>query len=91
MDDLLAEQLEWLLSCNLQGNRLAHHLLVIAGCLADTTLPEHISRQMAALSRQVMLQEMFDSLINSVNQFSKIPAHKRSVLGIAEGPRSSLE
>ena len=78
MDDLLAEQLEWLLSCNLQGNRLAHHLLVITGCLADATLPEHISRQMAALSRQVMLQDMFDSLINSVNQFSKIPVRPRA-------------
>lgn len=81
MDDLLAEQLEWLLSCNLQGNRLAHHLLVITGCLADTTLPEHISRQMAALSRQVMLQEMFDSLINSVNRFPKYLPTKEAFYG----------
>lgn len=73
MDDLLAEQLEWLLSCNLQGNRLARHLLIISGCLADTALPEHISRQMAALSRQVMLQEMFDTLVNTLNQFAKLP------------------
>lgn len=71
MDDLLTDQLEWLLSCNLQGNRLARHLLIISGCLADTTLPEHISRQMAALSRQVMLQEIFETLVNSLNQFAK--------------------
>ena len=78
MDELLAEQLEWLLSCNLQGNRLAHHLLIISGCLAGTVLPEHISRQMAALSRQVMLQEMFDSLINSFNQLAKIPLRTKT-------------
>lgn len=73
MDDLLTDQLEWLFSCNLQGNRLAHHLLVITGCLADSALPEHISRQMAVLSRQVKLQEMFDTLVNSFNQFAKMP------------------
>ena len=77
MDELLTDQLEWLLSCNLQGNRLAHHLLVISGCLAGTVLPEHISRQMAVLSRQVMLQEMFDSLINSFNQLAKVPLRTR--------------
>jgi hypothetical protein len=71
MDDLLGDQLEWLFSCNLHGNRLAHHLLIITGCLADDTLPENISRQMAALSRQVMLQDMFDTLVNSFNQFAK--------------------
>ena len=71
MDELLADQLEWLLSCNLQGNRLAHHLLIISGCLANTVLPEHISKQMAALSRQVMLQELFDTLVHSFDSYSK--------------------
>jgi hypothetical protein len=73
MDDLLGDQLEWLFSCNLQGNRLAHHLLIITGRLADRALPEHISRQMATLSRQVMLQEMFDTLVKSFNEFAKSP------------------
>lgn len=72
MDELLTDQLEWLLSCNLQGNRLAHHLLIVSGCLAGTALPEHISRQMVTLSRQVMLQETFDTLVNSLNQFAKM-------------------
>lgn len=72
MDELLTDQLEWLLSCNLQGNRLAHHILIISGCLADTALPEHISRQMVTISRQVMLQETFNTLVNSLNQFAKI-------------------
>ncbi len=84
MDDLLSDQLEWLLSCNLQGNRLAHHLLIISGCLADSVLPEHISRQMASLSRQVMLQEIFDSLINSFNLFSKTLPRSKAEAGTPE-------
>lgn len=72
MDELLTDQLEWLLSYNLQGNRLAHQLLIISGCLAGTALPEHISRQMITLSRQVMLQETFDALVNSLNQLAKM-------------------
>jgi hypothetical protein len=80
MDELLTDQLEWLLSCNLQGNRLAHHLLIVSGCLAGTALPEHISRQMITLSRQVMLQETFDTLVNSLNQFAKmVPRSKTEI------------
>ena len=71
MDELLSDQIEWLLSCNFQGNRLAPHLIIITGCLAGNSLPEHINKQMAALSRQTLLQEILDSLINSLNQFSK--------------------
>lgn len=68
MDDMITDQLEWLVSCNLQGNRLARHLLILSGCLAGEGLPENISRQMAALSRQVLLQDVFDALVSSLNQ-----------------------
>lgn len=71
MDDLVIDQLEWLLSCNLQGNRLARHVLVLAGALADTKIPEHISGQLTLLSRQVLLQETFDALVGALNQFPK--------------------
>lgn len=90
MDDLLSDQLEWFFSCNLQGNRLAHHLLIITGCLADSTLPEHISRQMATLSRQVMLQEMFDTLVNSFNGFAKTPLRSTTDT-VAPDARSNIE
>jgi hypothetical protein len=89
MDELLTEQLEWLLSCNLQGNRLAHHILIISGCLADTALPEHISRQMITISRQVMLQETFDTLVNSLNQFAKMTP--RSATATAADTLANIE
>lgn len=72
MDEMLSDQIEWLISCNLQGNRLARHLLILSGCLADDVMPEKISRQMSALSRQVLLQEGFDALVAVLNQFSRI-------------------
>lgn len=68
MEHLLADQLEYLLSCNLQGKRFARHLLVLAGALADAPMPENINRQMVTLSRQVLLQETLDSLIETLNQ-----------------------
>lgn len=71
MDELLSEQIEWVVSCNTTGNRLAHHLLVIVGCLADNELPEHINHQMLSLSRQVKLQGVFDTLVNSFDQYAK--------------------
>ena len=84
MDDLLIDQLEWLFSCNLQGNRLAHHLLVISGCLAKTGLPENISQQMATLSRQVMLQDMFNTLVNSLDQLAKNPLRIKTEAALPE-------
>lgn len=71
MDDMLIEQLEWLLSSNMQGNRFARHLLLMTGCFASENLPENINQQMVVLSRQVMLQDVFDTLVASLNQFSK--------------------
>jgi hypothetical protein len=84
MDDLITDQLEWLFSCNLQGNRLAHHLLVISGYLAGAGLPENISRQMATLSRQVMLQDMFATLVKSLDQLSKNPLRTRTEATLPE-------
>lgn len=71
MDEMLTEQLEWLLSGNLQGARLARCLLVLTGCLADDNLPDDIKQQMAVLSRQVKFQEVFDTLVTSLNQYGK--------------------
>lgn len=73
MENLLIDQLEWLLSCNLQGKRLTHHLLILSGALADEPIPEHINQQMITLSRQALLQETLDSLIATFNQLVRMP------------------
>ena len=67
MEQLLTEQLEWVLSGNSQGKQLARHLLILSGALADATIPENINHQMITLSRQVLLQETLDRLIDTLN------------------------
>lgn len=68
MNDLIVEQLEWLISGNLPSNRLARHLLTLTGTLADAPLPDHINLQMITLSRLAMLQEMLDKLMYTLDQ-----------------------
>lgn len=85
MEHLLADQLEYLLSCNLQGKRFARHLLILSGALADAPIPENINRQMITLSRQVLLQETLDSLIDTLNQlFRKTIAPKADAQPVPE-------
>ena len=71
MDEMLTEQLEWLMSGNLQGARLARCLLVLVGCLAEDNLPDDVKQQMATLSKQLKLQEVFDTVVASLNQYGK--------------------
>lgn len=71
MNDLLADQIEWLLTNTSNSNRLGKQLITLVGFLADETLPEHISQQVAALSRLVVRQDMFDALVNSLNGLSR--------------------
>lgn len=78
MDHLITEQIEWLYSCNLQGNRLARHILVLSGYLANGEMPERINQQLGALSRQLLAQETFDALVNSLNLLAKAPLQAAS-------------
>ncbi len=71
MDELIIDQLEYLFTGNAQGNRQSRILLILCGALGDEGLPEPIGRQMASLSRQVLLQDIFDALVNALNQFAK--------------------
>lgn len=87
MDEMLTEQMEWLLSGNLQGTRLARCLLVLVGCLAQDGMPDNIKNQTASLTKQLNLFEVFDALIASLNNFSK----SKVVLTSTEKQVSSLE
>lgn len=67
MDELITDQIEWLLTANSGTLRMGRSIMTLAGFLSDGSLPEQIERQLADLSRQVMLQELLDSLIQSLN------------------------
>jgi len=71
MDEMIADQIEWILSGNAGTNRLGRQIVTLAGFLADGDMPGKIDSQMADLSRQITLQDMFDALIQSLNTISK--------------------
>lgn len=71
MDELITDQLEWLLTANAGTLRMGRSIITLAGFLSDGAIPEQIDRQLADLSRQIMLQEVLDSLIQSLNTIFK--------------------
>jgi hypothetical protein len=86
MDDFLIEQIEWLLSGNLNRNRLTRTLLILVGSLGGETPPETITTQMNALSRQLVLQDLFDSLTGLLNTLAQNnPAKHGAVIATPTG------
>lgn len=90
MEHLLIDQLESLLSNNLNSKRIAGQLLILTGCLADEDIPEHISRQMAALSRIVLLQDIFDALVAPLNTMVRAPSALRNEKNESENTSSDM-
>lgn len=67
MDSILADQLEWLLSGNMEGIRFKRQLVLLAGCLAEQTIPDEIEKQLANLCRIISLEEVFRALLEPLN------------------------
>ena len=67
MQDMIADQIEWLLTGNLQGLRLKHQLLLVAGCVADDDTPSDIQKQLEALCCRINRQEVFEALLAPLN------------------------
>mgnify|MGYP001767064443 FL=1 len=45
MDSILADQLEWLISGNMEGPRFKRQIILLVGCLADGQIPEDIQKE----------------------------------------------
>lgn len=84
MDELIKEQLEWLLSSNGMTNRLGRQLVTLVGFLAEGALPEDVERQVGMLSRLLVLQDLFDALVGALNNFSHQSSYIRSDKGQGE-------
>ena len=67
MQEMIADQIEWLLSGSLQGIRLKRQLLLVAGCVADDDTPDDIQMQLGALCCQINRQEVFEALLVPLN------------------------
>lgn len=77
MDELISDQIEWLLGNYGTSNRLGRQLVTLVGFLGGGDVPENISRQSAALSKLIVYQDLFDSLIQALNMMSKQPVSPR--------------
>lgn len=77
MDSILADQLEWLLSGNMEGIRFKRQLVLLAGCLADQTLPNDIELQLAHL-RRIALEEVFSALLEPLNSYLRSSKDKEA-------------
>ena len=69
MESILTDQLEWLLSGNMEGTRFKRQIVLLAGCLADEDLPEEINRQITNLCRRIGHEEVFESMLGPLNMF----------------------
>lgn len=69
MDEILANQLEWLLSGNMEGLRFKRQLILLAGCLADNALPVEIERELNLLTRRVALEEVFKAILDPLDAY----------------------
>jgi len=97
MDEILANQLEWLLSGNMEGTRFKRQIVLLAGCLANPAMPEEIERQVTNLCRRIALEEIFDALLAPVNAYLRNTKEKETqaidlsgLVGQIEATRQAL-
>ena len=69
MDSIVASQLEWLISGNMEGLRFKRQLLLLAGCLADESTPTDIASELSMLTRRIASEEIFHSLLDVLNTY----------------------
>ncbi len=69
MDSILADQLEWLISGNMEGLRFKRQIVLLAGCLADREMPSEIEAQIAKLTHRIASEEVFSALLETLNAY----------------------
>ena len=69
MDTILTDQLEWLISGNMEGLRFKRQLVLLAGCLADSdgAMPAPVDAEIMRLIRRTAEEEVFHALLDSLN------------------------
>lgn len=71
MDDILIEHVEALLAESIYSKRIGRRLLLLVGALSEETIPEEILQQTQTLSRLIVLQDLFDALMEPVNHVAR--------------------
>lgn len=78
MDSILADQLEWLISGNMEGLRFKRQLILLVGCLAEQEIPCEVERQIAILCKRIGLEEVFEALLKPLNEYLRNVGEKDS-------------
>ena len=78
MDSILTDQLEWLISGNMEGLRFKRQLVLLAGCLADAAIPAEIEAQLVKLSQRIACEEVFNALLEPLNTYFRQTKEKDS-------------
>lgn len=91
MDSILADQLEWLISGNMEGLRFKRQIVLLVGCLADQTVPKEIEQQIANLSKRIGLEEIFDALMEPLNAYLRNAGDKDSMVLDISGLMAQIE
>lgn len=71
MNEMISEQIEGLLGSYGSTQTLGRNLIGLSGFLADPPPPENVAAQLERLSRLLLLQEMFDKLIQALNHATR--------------------
>lgn len=78
MDSILTDQLEWLISGNMEGLRFKRQLVLLAGCLADGAMPAEIEPQVSKLSQRIACEEVFNALLEPLNVYLRQTKEKEA-------------
>ncbi len=97
MDRQIKENLESLLQETSHTKRLGRRIISLAGFLAQSETPAHLQEQLNSLSRLLIQQDAFDSLLEPVTLMSRaglvhtLDAHAmRSMLASLEEARKQI-
>lgn len=71
MDRMIKENLGYLLQETSNSKRLGRRIISLAGFLDSAQCPEAVQRQLSSLSRLLILQDTFDSLLECVALMSR--------------------
>lgn len=91
MDSILADQLEWLISGNMEGLRFKRQLLLLAGCLADGEMPPEVEAQVAKLTQRIAREEVFNALLETLNTYLRQIKEKDAATFDASGLVAQIE
>ena len=90
-------QLEWLISGNMEGLRFKRQLILLSGCLADGAMPAEIEEQVCKLSQRISCEEVFNALLEPLNAYLRQTKDKEAsnlditgLIGQVEASRQAL-